>query len=54
MFDYLAMAFYAAVCGTLAIFAPSTGGMLARAGIGIFVGLVAATILPMLKGMVGY
>lgn len=54
MLDWTAMTFYAAVCGGLAVIAPSTGGWPLRAGIGIVVGLVAAVLLPFFKGMMGY
>ena len=54
IFDPTAMAFYAAVCGSLAAFAPSFGGRVMRAGLGIIVGLIAAAVLPMIRGMMGY
>ncbi|MEO0497005.1 MAG: hypothetical protein AAF141_06490 [Pseudomonadota bacterium] len=54
MLDWTAMTFYAAICGSLAVIAPSTGGWPLRAGIGIFVGVVAAAVLPLFRGMMGY
>ncbi|MEM1366007.1 MAG: hypothetical protein AAGH82_09675 [Pseudomonadota bacterium] len=54
MLDWTAMIFYAAICGGLAVFAPSSGTWPMRAGIGIIVGLGAAVLLPLFKGMIGY
>ena len=53
-FDPTAMLFYAVVCGSLAAFAPSVGGRVARAGIGAVVGLVAAAALATFKAKMGY
>ena len=52
--DWIALAFYAAVCGTLGIVAPKLGGLPWRLGIGAAVGLVAASLLPVLRTMGGY
>ena len=52
--DWIALAFYAAVCGTLGIFAPRLGGLPWRLGIGALVGIVAASVLPVLRAMVSY
>jgi len=54
MFDSTAIIWYAAICGTLSALAPSLGGQVARISIGAVVGILAATILPFLKGMMGY
>ncbi len=54
MFDTTAIVWYAAICGGLAAFAPSLGGRGLRIGIGAVVGILAASILPLLKSMIGY
>lgn len=54
MFDASAIIWYAAICGALSAFAPSLGGRIARIIIGAVVGIIAATVLPILKGMIGY
>lgn len=54
MFDTTAIIWYAAICGTLSALAPSFGGQLSRMGIGAVVGILAATVLPFAKGMMGY
>ena len=50
----ISIAFYAAVCGTLSGLAPSLGGLTARLAVGAVVGVIAATVLPFLRGMMGY
>ena len=50
----ISLAFYAAVCGLLSVFAPSLGGMLPRLATGAVVGVIAASVLPFLRGMMGY
>lgn len=52
--DLTSIAFYAAVCGVLGVAAPNLGGMPIRLAFGAAVGIVAAIILPLLKGMIGY
>ena len=49
--DPITLGFYAAVCGTLSVVAPRFPRLPIRLAIGVCVGLVAATLLPMLKGM---
>lgn len=49
--DPISLSYYAAVCGLLSLFAPRFGGYLPRLAIGILVGLVAAGVLPALRGM---
>jgi len=49
--DFIALAFYACVCGLLSVFAPRLGTPLIRLGVGAVVGIAAALILPMLRGM---
>ena len=51
--DITALGFYAVVCGVLSFAAPKLGKPLLRFGIGAAVGIVAAALLPMLKGMMG-
>ncbi|MFK7903387.1 MAG: hypothetical protein AB8B49_11165 [Nitratireductor sp.] len=54
MFDSTSIIWYAAICGTLSAIAPSLGGTLSRIGIGALIGILAASLLPFLKGMIGY
>ena len=51
--DPVNLAFYGLVCGTLAAFAPSLGSRVMRAVVGVIVGLIAAGLLRMLRGMAG-
>ena len=51
--DPVNLAFYGLVCGTLAAFAPNFGSKGMRAAIGVVVGVIASTLLPFLKGMMG-
>lgn len=54
IFDSTSIVWYAAVCGALAAFAPAFGGRTVRITIGAIVGIFAASILPLIKGMMGY
>lgn len=47
--DPIAIAFYAAICGCLSLFAPRFGGMLPRLAVGAVVGIGAAVALPLVK-----
>lgn len=51
--DPISLGFYAIICGCLSSFAPDTLGKLPRFGIGAVVGIGAAALLPMLRGMMG-
>jgi hypothetical protein len=51
--DPVNLVFYAAVCGALAAYAPTAGRRSARFLLGVVVGLIAAALLPLLKGFVG-
>ena len=51
--DIIALGFYAVVCGALSFFAPQLGTSYIRFGIGAIVGIVAATVLPLLRGAFG-
>lgn len=51
--DVVTAFYYAAVCGGLAGFAGRAGGFLQRLGLGIVVGLAAATALPFLRTILG-
>ncbi|SOE08459.1 hypothetical protein SAMN05877838_0179 [Hoeflea halophila] len=51
--DATAVAWYAVICGVLSALAPSFGGRLVRVMIGAVVGIVAATVLPVIRGMAG-
>ncbi len=51
----ISLAFYAVVCGILSFFAPNLGGAVPRMAVGAVVGILAATTLPFIRGMmVGY
>ena len=53
--DPISIVFYAIVCGLLSLFAPNLGGMVPRLATGAVVGIVAAALLPLLRGMMmGY
>ena len=52
--DPISLGFYALVCGILSAVAPGLGGMIPRLAAGAVVGVVAATVLPFLRGMMGY
>ena len=49
--DPIALAFYAVVCGVLSAVAPTVPRLPVRLAIGAVVGMVAASLLPALKGM---
>ncbi|WP_339758944.1 hypothetical protein [uncultured Hoeflea sp.] len=51
--DATAIAWYAIICGVLSALAPSFGGRLVRVLIGGVVGIIAATVLPVLRGLIG-
>lgn len=51
--DGVAIVWYAAICGALSAFAPSFGGRGVRIGAGAVVGILAATVLPLVKSMIG-
>ena len=51
--DPVNLAFYGLVCGTLAAFSPSLGSRATRVVVGVIVGLIASTLLPLLKGALG-
>jgi hypothetical protein len=47
--DPITLGFYAVVCGTLSVVAPKFPRLPIRLGIGVAVGLIAASILPLIK-----
>ncbi|MEP3436770.1 MAG: hypothetical protein ABJN75_08310 [Hoeflea sp.] len=51
--DGTAVAWYAVICGVLSALAPSFGGRAVRIAIGGIVGILAATLLPIVKGLAG-
>lgn len=51
--DPVTILYYAAVCGGLAAFAGRAGGFLQRLGLGVVVGLAAASALPILRTIAG-
>lgn len=53
--DPITLGFYALVCGSLGAVSPKFPRLPVRLAVGAVVGLVAASILPVLKGMMtGY
>lgn len=48
--DPITLAFYAIVCGCLSAASPRIPRLPVRLGIGAVVGIVAATLLPWIKG----
>ena len=51
--DPFVMTFYAVVCGILGWAAPNLGGPAIRLGIGAVVGIIAATVLPVVRVVLG-
>lgn len=51
--DPLALIYYAMICGALSYFAPNLRTPVARLSVGAAVGVVAASLLPMLHGLLG-
>jgi hypothetical protein len=51
--DLTALGFYAVICGVLSFASPRLGRPLIRFGVGAFIGIVAALVLPMFKGVLG-
>ena len=51
--DPIAIAFYAIVCGCLSAASPVVPSMPMRLAIGAGVGIVAAVILPLVRGLIG-
>ena len=49
--DPIALTFYAVVCGLLSAVAPTMPRLPVRLAIGAVVGILAASLLPVLKGM---
>jgi hypothetical protein len=49
--DITALGFYAVVCGVLSFAAPKLGRPFSRFAIGAVIGLIAATVLPVLQGL---
>ena len=49
----ISIVFYALVCGLLSLFAPNLGGAVPRMAVGAIVGVGAAILLPVLRGMMG-
>lgn len=47
--DPIALVFYALVCAILSFFAPQLGGRTVRLAVGAAVGVVAASVLPILR-----
>lgn len=53
--DFVSLGFYAIICGLLGVAAPNMGPPAMRLGIGAAIGIIAAILLPMIRGLVtGY
>ena len=53
--DFIALGFYALVCGALSFAAPKLGRPFSRFVIGAGIGILAAAVLPIIKGILaGY
>lgn len=52
-FDTTTIIWYGAICGGLAALAPALGNRNRRMIVGAIVGILAATILPFLRGLMG-
>jgi len=50
----ISLGFYAIVCGLLGAAGPKLGALPMSLGIGAVVGLVAATVLPIIQGAMAY
>ncbi|MDB0061861.1 MAG: hypothetical protein QNL58_03765 [Octadecabacter sp.] len=51
--DPITITFYAVVCGCLSVVAPRFPGLPIRLGVGVAVSIFAASILPLIKDMIG-
>ena len=51
--DVTALVFYAIICGCLSLAGPRLGAPFLRLGIGAAVGVTAAALLPVIRGMLG-
>lgn len=49
--DYIALIYYACVCAVLSLLAPRLRRNVSRLAVGAVVGLIAASCLPFLKGV---
>jgi uncharacterized protein YjeT (DUF2065 family) len=52
--DPITLAFYAIVCGLLSAVAPRVPRLPLRLAIGAVVGIVAASLLPVIKGLLPF
>jgi hypothetical protein len=50
--DIFALTFYGIVCGTLAYVSPTMKNKMLRLAMGVCIGLLAATALPLVRGVV--
>ena len=51
--DYTSLVYYAVICGLLCLAAPYLEKRLVRLGVGMAVGLIAATVLPIARDIAG-
>ena len=49
--DPVTITYYALVCAVLSLFAPRLGGSIPRLFVGALVGMLAAGVLPQLRGV---
>ena len=49
--DPVSLAYYALICGALAVVAPALNTIFKRLALGIAIGLIAAASLPALRGL---
>jgi hypothetical protein len=54
LMEPIALGFYAIVCGLLGAAGPKLGALPMRLGIGAAVGLIAASVLPVIQGAMAY
>lgn len=52
--DIITVSYYAIVCGVLGMAGPKLGGTVVRLIIGAVVGVIAATLLPAVRLIVGF
>ncbi|MFT5421674.1 MAG: hypothetical protein ACI9D5_002432 [Candidatus Endobugula sp.] len=50
--DIFALTFYGIVCGTLAYVSPTMKNKMLRLAMGVCIGLLAATALPLVRGVI--
>lgn len=51
--DPFVLIFYAVICGGLGLVAPNLGSPAIRLGVGAGIGIAAAALLPIIRGILG-